>query len=183
MTSFTINEGNSAGFAYWLRLWCRIVAALQIVGGLFGIYFIAFSGEFSGSLIIFLFALLLFATSVWSGVLLARGSKVGLTASFVVQAFQLVQVNVPGFLYSFCCGLVLVSGLGGSVGNPKINFNFFYGSRFVVLFNSALVQAPTAILTGLNLVALLCLVCLYYVRMADKKRPQIAQLATPRAEE
>lgn len=184
MTHATVEEDNSAGFAFWLRFWCRVVAALQIAGGLCGIYIVAF-GSVSGNFrVIFLVAFCLFVATVWSGILLMLDRQGGVAASLVVQAFQLVQVNVPGVLYSFGCEMQFIVGFSRNDDSPVIGFNFSYPSRFSIFLNPPPHFAAQGGFSGLNLVALLCIVCLLLARAAEKRRvletiPEIADVPEP----
>lgn len=181
MTHVTLNEDSPAGFAFWLRFWCRVVAALQIAGGLCGIYILAFGSTSGGARIVFLAAFCLFAAAVWSGVLLALGGKGGVTASLVVQVFQLVQVNVPGVLYSFGCGLMLVFGFRQNDNGPFVGFIGYFPSRFFLFTNPPAGAMTQQALTGLNLVAVLCIVCLCLTRAAEKKHALDAETETAAA--
>ena len=184
MTSTEIKEGDPAAFAFWLRFWSRVVALLEIVGGLAGLYMTAFGTLIGTNRVIFLAAFVLFVASVWGGVLLALGRRGGVAVSLVVQAVQLVQVAAGGLIYAFVSGLQLVVGLRQTDDGPDVGFNLAGPARFLVFLNPPGGGMTQGLFTGLNVAALLSIVCLLFLRSSARGAtpPAGATSAIPEAE-
>ena len=160
-----VEEADPELVAFWLRFWRWTVAALQVIGGLFGLYDVMFGTLLSLSRIFFLLTFLLFAGSVWGGVLLALDRRGGVMVSLVIQTLQVVQIATQSLVYSFLCGLQLVLGLRPVENGPEVGFSFYFPARFIISTSpsSALQEIG---FTGVNVVAVLAIVCLLYVRSA-----------------
>lgn len=89
--------------------WRRIIAGLQIVGGIFGIIFIALELNSTqinaASLLIAILVLLIYVLSLVAGVLLWREHRWGRPASIIVQAIQLPKLLSPILIFNICFGL------------------------------------------------------------------------------
>lgn len=155
-------------FAFWLRFWRWTVATLQVVGGLFGLYDVMFGPLLNSSRIFFLLTFLLFAASVWGGVLLALDRRGGVIVSFIVQTLQVLQIATASLVYSFLCGFQLVLGLRSTENGPEIGYSFFLPVRFLI--SSPPSSAAQGIdFTGVNVIAVLAIVCLLYVRSSQSR--------------
>lgn len=165
-----VEEGDPELVAFWLRFFRRLIAALQIIGGLYGLYSVVFGSLIGTSRIVFLMAFVLFAASVWGGVLLALNKPGGVAASLIIQTLQVLQIATESFAYSFVCGVQLVLGLRPMEDGPEVGFSFFSPSRFLAFINppSALSQIG---FTGVNIVAVAAIICLLYVRSARTHVP------------
>ncbi len=161
-------------FAFWLRFWRWTVATLQVVGGLFGLYDVLFGPLLNSSRIFFLLTFLLFAASVWGGVLLALDRRGGVIISLIIQTLQVVQIATESLVYSFLCGFQLVLGLRSTESGPEIGYSFFLPVRFLI--SSPPSSAAQVIdFTGVNVVAVLAIICLLYVR-SSHSRPFVSTL-------
>ena len=160
-----VEEGDPEVAAFWLRFCRRLVAALQIIGGLWGIYSVAFGNLIGTSRIIFLLAFVLFVASVWGGVLLVLDKSISIIASLIIQALQLFQIATEGLSYSFVCGLNFVLGLRPVENGPEVGFSFYFPARFLVYSNSPSAMQQVGF-TGVNVMAVLAIICLLYVRSA-----------------
>ena len=136
----------------------RVLAAVEISGGLWGIGAVASAtpppvpGLLYPSL-----ALLAFGASAAAGVLLWRGQPAGWRLSSVVQAAQVLQLLTPVFVWQYRVGPHLTVWLAdGHVGmNAGFQMDF------------ALVPPPSGpvLAVALNLLALAALVVLFRLRV------------------
>lgn len=177
-------ESNAAGFAFWLRFWRWTIAASQIVGGLWGLYSVMFGQLLGPSRLFFLLAFVLFVASIWGGVLLALDRAGGVAVSLAVQTLQVLQIATPGLLYSFVSGMQLILGLHlldnvPDTGGPDVGLSFFFPARFFVFINPPPSAVPQAAYTGVNVVAVLAIICLLIVRSARLPTPPPAPKAGP----
>ena len=152
--------------ALWLSFFRWVIALLQIVGGLFGVYYCVVSGPSGPSHLLFLLGFVLFVASVWGGILLALNRLGGVTVSLIIQALQVLQIASDGLVYSFFCGAKLVLGF--------YDFGVMLEYRFPVAFFVS--TAPSSNLsslgidfTGVNVLAVLAVVCLLFVRASRPK--------------
>ncbi len=151
--------------AFWLRFFRRVVAALQVVGGLSGLYLAVFATPLGVSHIVLFFAIVLFSASIWGGVLLALDKMLGVTTSLIVQVLQTLQISAPGFLYSFVCGVCLVVGPAAPPDFVGANIALYWPARFSAATDPPADLSQTGIIfTGVNLVAVLAVLFLLYVR-------------------
>ena len=109
-----VEPGDPELTAFWLRFFRRIVAALQVGGGLYGLYNVAVSVQYSVSRVVLLLAFVLFAASVSGGILLALDRPCGVTISLFVQALQVFQIAANGLVYSFVCDMELMFSINPS---------------------------------------------------------------------
>lgn len=163
MDSPPVEEADPRLAAFWLRFWRYTVAALQVIGGLFGLYYVMFGTLLSPSRFFFLLTFLLFAASVWGGVLLALDRRGGMIISLVIQTLQVLQIATNSLVYSFLCGVQLVLGLRPVENGPEIGFSFYFPVRFMISTNPSLAVQGIGF-TGVNVIAVLAIVCLLYVR-------------------
>jgi hypothetical protein len=174
--------GDPVGFAFWLRFWCRIIAALQIIGGLSGLYGVLFGGFVGPSRVILLVAFLLFAASLCGGVLLALGRPSGVSVSLVVQALQVLQITTVGVVYSFTSGLQMLLGLRLSENGPDLGLHFYLPAQFFVFIDPPPSMVPQGAFLGVNIAAILAIICLRYVRAARLQSPLTIPKAGPSTE-
>jgi hypothetical protein len=100
MSAIEIEKTDPALFTFWLNFWRRIIAVVEIVGGLCGIFTVAFGGWVGSDRGILVLAFVLFVAAVWGGILLLLGRRGGVVTSLVLQALQLVQVVTAPAEYS-----------------------------------------------------------------------------------
>jgi hypothetical protein len=90
------------------RIWIRIIAVLEIVGGAFGILFIVLqfvAGENDRlALVLALVSLAVYLLSFVAGVALWRGHRFGRVGSIAVQAIQLPKYGSQLFFFMFSFG-------------------------------------------------------------------------------
>lgn len=187
MVSSPNEEGDAAGFAFWLRFWRWTVAMLQIIGGLCGLYNVMFGRLLGPSRLLFLLAFVLFTASVWGGVLLALGRPGGVVVSLAIQMLQVLQIATGSLIYSFVCGVQLVLGLHLSgtdpdMGGPELGLSYYVPARFFVFLNPPPSAVPQAAYTGVNVVAVLAIICLLLIRSARLRPPLPAPEAKPPSE-
>ncbi len=175
MDSPPVEEVDPELAAFWLRFWRWGVATLQVIGGLFGLYDVMFGTLLNSSCIFFLLTFLLFAASVWGGVLLALDKRGGIIVSLVIQTLQVVQIAIESLVYSFLCGFQLVLGLRPVENGPEVGFSFYFPVRFIISINPLSSTVQGIGFTGVNVVAVLAIICLMYVRSA----PSRSLLPTP----
>ncbi len=160
-----VEQSDPELVAFWLRFFRRGVAALQVVGGLYGLYLVVFATPSGVSHAVLFFAIVLFGTSIWGGVLLALDKTLGVAVSLIIQAMQVLQIAAPGFLYSFACGLWLVVGPAVRPDFVGANFSWYLGARFNATTDSPADLSQTGVtFTGINLAAVLAFLFLLYVR-------------------
>jgi hypothetical protein len=104
--------------------WRRLIAALEVVGGISGIAFLAW--ELSqipvsgGTLLAAAVVLSIYVFSLVAGVLLWWGHRWGRLASIIVQAIQLPKIVTPALIFNMCFGLdlypYLMVGIHGLFG-------------------------------------------------------------------
>ena len=156
--------------AFWLRFLRRAVAALQVAGGLYGLYLAVFATPLGVSHVVLFLAIVLFAAAMWGGVLLASDKPLGVTVSLGIQALQVPQIAAIGFLYSFVCGVSLAVGPAVRPDFVGANINWYLPARFNVTINPPVDSAQTGVaFTGVNLAAIVTIICLLYVRSAYKR--------------
>ena len=156
--------------AFWLRFFRRVIAVLQVIGGLYGLYLVVFATPLGVSHVVLFLAIVLFGASVWGGVLLALDKTLGVTVSLIVQALQVLQIAAPGFLYSFFCGMCLGCGPAVRPDFVGANFSWYLGARFNATTDPPADLSQTEVtFTGINLVAVLAIICLLFVRSAHSR--------------
>ena len=104
--------------------WRRIIAALEMVGGIFGIAFLAWelaNTQVGGAtLLVAAVVLIIYVLSLVAGVLLWRDHKWGRLTSIIVQAIQLPKILSPILIFNICFGLdlypYLMLGIHGLFG-------------------------------------------------------------------
>ena len=156
--------------AFWLRFFRTVVAALQVVGGVYGLYLAVFATPLGISHVVLFLAIMLFGASIWGGALLALDKTLGITVSLIIQALQVFQIAASGFLYSFVCGVCLVIGPSVRPDFVGANINWYLPARFNATTNPPADLSQSGVtFTGVNLVALLAIICLVYVRSAHRQ--------------
>lgn len=158
-------EGDPELAAFWLRFFRWIVAALQIIGGLFGLYYV-FVSPYNLSHFVLLSAFVLFVASVWGGVLLTLDRPGGVVVSLIIQAMQVLQIDTDGFVYCFFCGVKVAINLY-FIG---FNLSYHFPALFYVSNNPPSDLSSVGItFTGVNVVAVLAIICLLCVRSAHSQ--------------
>ncbi|MGI4791875.1 MAG: hypothetical protein ACRYFS_23880 [Janthinobacterium lividum] len=166
-----VEPGDPEIAAFWLQFWRWAVAALQVIGGLFGLFNLMFAtvtgtpGRF-----LFLLGFVLFVASVWGGILLALDKRAGIIVSLIIQLLQVFQLTIDSVVYSFFCGIQLVGGFQSTDTGTEFKMAYYWPSRFFVLTN----PSPASLegnFTGVNLVAVLAIICLMVVRSAHSRLP------------
>ncbi len=166
-----VEPGDPELTAFWLRFFRRIVAALQVGGGLYGLYNVAVSVQYSVSRVVLLLAFVLFAASVSGGILLALDRPCGVTISLFVQALQVFQIAANGLVYSFVCDMELMFSINPSGEEGwAAHLVWYYPSHFYFSTGSPSDVPQIVSFTAVNLVAVLAIVCLLCVRMAYAKQ-------------
>jgi len=96
---------------------------------------------------------------------------IGVKISLVVQALQALQIVTDSLTYSFVCGVGLTLGLYSEDGSFGFNLFCFYSARFHLFAASqGDVSYSDLTFTGVNLVAVLAIICLLYVRAAQTRQ-------------
>jgi hypothetical protein len=151
---------------WWSAAWVLLVAILQIVGGLLGVWFMRDLLPSGGAMlratvinfVVWLGFVLLFATSTVAGILLLRRHALGRMLSCVVQGAQLPIVSIGGFSYWF----IVACAARVEIRWPDAETYFVWssGSEAGLLMRS---QAQPAVL-GLNALAFFVLLSLAFPR-------------------
>jgi hypothetical protein len=147
-----------------MKLWRRIIAVLEMVGGVAGallfIWRLTESPLSVGTLILALIALAIYVLSTVAGIALWRGRRFGHTASLIVQAIQIPKILSPVIVWTFSLGF------DAFLYVVQMNNGIKYGIEFKVLaFHQLFLNytgAPFGF--GLSLTALTCLMVLIYDR-------------------
>ena len=160
-----VEQSDPELVAFWLRFFRRVIAALQVAGGLYGLYLAVFATPLGVSHVVLFLAIVLFGASIWGGVFLALDKTLGVTVSLIVQALQVLQIAAPGCLYSFVCGLCLVVGPAVRPDFVGADLFWYLGARFDATTDPPADLSQTGVTsTGVNLVAVLAFLFLLYVR-------------------
>lgn len=125
------------------KFWMRAIAALEIVGGVFGLGFVVWwfaTAPFNAfSILIAPIPVAIYVLSFVAGVALWRGSTFGRKASIIVQAIQLPKIVSPALIFIFSFGFDLwVHYLQGG-GQSNVGFEI----RFLA-FNQFFINVPDA---------------------------------------
>lgn len=126
-------------------IWPRkIVAVIQIVGGVIGLFAnaMAFSTTAQINLMVFLPLAItsgFFAIFIIAGIWLWSNRRSGITLSIVAQLLQFISFSTPAMLYKFVGGLGLTVIISFSTGD--VNFAVELGSKWASdFFNPRLPQ-------------------------------------------
>jgi hypothetical protein len=141
------------------RVWMRIVAALEIIGGIFGLVFVLswfLAAPFSvPALLIAPIPIGIYVLSLAAGIALWRGSPFGRKASIVVQAIQVPKIISPSVIFMFSFGLDLwihylwlgeFSRLGFEVRFLAFNEFFFNAQGAPIGFGISITACATLLL-------------------------------------
>ena len=94
-----------------MRIWMKIIAVLEIIGGIFGmllvVWILAMTPFNPLSLLILPIVVAIYVLSLIAGIALWRGRKYGRTASIVVQCIQIPKIISPAVVFMFSFGLDL----------------------------------------------------------------------------
>ncbi len=142
----------------------KAIALFQIAGGVVGVlmglwpFLKIGSAEGGVSVLVGYYAICLFfsalyAFSLWAGLELWKGKRIGYTASMWVQALQIPLISSQYLVYNFVSGISLAAIVG--VFGPSIKF--LLGNSFSLGFDRP--GAPFAV--GINCLAILILIFLY----------------------
>ena len=101
------------------RVLLRIIAVLEMIGGVFGIFFVcwvALSSDLDlASMIVAGIEIAIFALSLASGIALWRRHPLGRKGSIVIQAIQIPKIVSPAIVFMFSFGFdVWIRYLQGS---------------------------------------------------------------------
>ena len=131
----------------------KVLSYYQIAGGIIGlglttwliITLISFQWLL---LLLFLIALLLYAFSIYCGVILLRNIETGLRFSKINQLLQVIHITALGYAFQYVSGICLSVGFDLTA---ELNFTFNFDiSAWQIKINS---DDPTVVIS-LNLVAL-----------------------------
>jgi hypothetical protein len=145
-----------------MKLWRRIIAVLEMVGGVAGallfIWRLTESPLSVGTLILALIALAIYVLSTVAGIALWRGRRFGHTASLIVQAIQIPKILSPVIVWTFSLGF------DAFLYVVQLNSGVKYGIEFKVLaFHQLFLNYSNAPLGfGLSITAVACLILLIY---------------------
>ena len=158
-------------------LWLRLIAALEILGGMFGIglaLWQVFSLPSSLPYYSLPFVFLIYTFSLVAGIELWRGRRRGHIASVVVQSIQLVKIFSTPITFAFSFGLdVYLNWLqADGLSDLSINFRFLAFHQFFI----NMPDVPTGL--GVSVLALLFLtiLILYKPNMSIEKGGQANRL-------
>jgi len=91
-----------------VRIWMKIIAVLEIIGGIFGflivIWVLASMPFDPTALILAPIVFLIYGLSLFAGIALFRERKYGRTASIVVQCIQIPKIFSPALVFIFSFG-------------------------------------------------------------------------------
>jgi len=144
----------------------KVLSYYQIAGGIIGlgltIWLVITLISFQWLLLLlFLIAFLLYAFSIYCGVMLLRNIETGLRFSKINQFLQIIHFTAFGYAFQYVSGIYLSVGIDLTTA---LNFTFNFGiSSWQIKVNS---EDPT-IAVSLNLVAL------FLIIFIDKARDQI----------
>jgi hypothetical protein len=142
------------------KLWIRIIAVLEIIGGIFGILFVAWQIAVSPinifTIIIGLVILGIYVLSLIAGVALWQGRPFGRTASIIVQAIQLPKIISPTIIFTFSFGLDLWIHflLSETMTNVGFQFRFLAYNEFFLNMQGAPLGLGISIISCIFLVIL-----------------------------
>ncbi|MBS1523661.1 MAG: hypothetical protein JST50_21845 [Bacteroidetes bacterium] len=146
----------------------RVLAWYQIVGGIVGLgitFWLIFRvGQVNSLMIlIILFALALYAFSIYSGrlLLIDKYSK-GLRLTIINQALQVLQFAMMGYGYLYVSGLMLTVGIKVENG-----FTFDFNFALASTWNMSIASSETAFNISINLVAI------YFIYFSNKLKSTI----------
>ncbi|HYG38633.1 MAG TPA: hypothetical protein VD908_08445 [Cytophagales bacterium] len=152
----------------------KIISWLQIIGGVTGIWLMAYlmlqTETITGPLLlIFLIGLGLFTYSIYSGGRLLKDSdkSTGIILSIINQIFQLFQWSMFGFGLSYSSGAELVLGIEG----VSFNFNF---AAVMSNFNMS-INNDNGFFIKINLLAVFIIIMLVDIlaELKEKKQEEI----------
>jgi hypothetical protein len=154
------------------KLILRIIALYQIAGGIAGIGLMLIvvlilirSAPLSIATFIMLVAVVLHGFSVYCGMLLLKKKyRSGLNLSVINQALQLVSIAISGYAYKYIAGLVFLVGFNPA-NSPKAYVSFSWRPSWQISISAGGNHVDIAI----NIIALLLLVFIIYVRRSMKK--------------
>ncbi|MCD6581733.1 MAG: hypothetical protein J7K90_08015 [Desulfuromusa sp.] len=109
----------------------RLIAAVEIFGGVWGIvimlYRMANVLDNLKFVIFLLLYLIPFTLSILAGVFLLKNKVAGLNLSLFVQLLQIPYFALTGLYYSFISGILLGIRISFLEGTTHYNFNFLFG--------------------------------------------------------
>ena len=123
------------------------------------------SAPLSAATFIMLAAEALHGFSIYCGVLLLKNKyRAGLNLSVINQALQLVSIAIGGYGYKYIAGLVFLVGFNPA-NSPKAYISFSWRPSWQISISAGGNHVDVAI----NIIALLLLVFIIYVRRSVKK--------------
>ena len=113
------------------RLLLRLIAILEITGGVWGLSIMLYRmanvlDNFKFLLFILLY-MLPFIVSLCAGMLLWKQRSIGVTLSLVLQLLQILYFAIAGVYYSFISGVLIGIRISFLEGLTHYNFNFLFG--------------------------------------------------------
>jgi hypothetical protein len=148
------------------RIWIRIIAAFEIVGGIVGTLFMIYAAVAAGFafkvMVIIPIALAIFILSLIAGIYLWKGAEFGRKASIVIQFIQLPKLMSPLLIFTFSFGADVFSHVTffGEAYAVGLQFRFLSDSQLFVNTD------PGFVLFGFSLPAVVALVTLWNYRPA-----------------
>jgi hypothetical protein len=134
--------------------WRRVIASLEIIGGLSGVAFTSWlllTISLDGlALLLAFFVLLVYLFSLVAGILLWREHRAGRTASIIVQIIQLPKIVSPQLIFIFCFGFDLYPHITIDTNFSAVGIELKFLAFFQLFFNSE--RAPISL--GVSLPAL-----------------------------
>jgi hypothetical protein len=111
-----------------MKIWVRLIAVLEIIGGVFGVGFLIWglsTAPFNPLLLLLVpIAVSIYIFSLVAGVALWRGSTFGRQASIIVQAIQLPKLVSPPLIFIFSFGCDVWIHYLWSAGSASVGFEF-----------------------------------------------------------
>jgi hypothetical protein len=150
----------------------------QIIGGVIGLFItiklILEQETFPILLLVlFLIPIVLYAYSIYCGILMLKLNEKGLFHSLINQYLQLINFSILGYMFQFVSGLYLSTGIDLT---NLLKFKFNLGiSSWQIIFNGEDENASISI----NLVALFLIIFIDKIKMKIKERKLELDLLKP----
>lgn len=158
----------------------KIIGVYETLGGLVGVgilLWVGLQGFFDsrlGSILIVLFAFLMYILSIISGYLILKGRYFGLLLSRFIQVIQIPIFSIGGLSYLFVSGILLSVHLSSNGSNMAAGSNVLLGSKFNITFPP---QPDSTTIIGINIIALIAFLYLFK-QTKDSLNPTIAEYST-----
>lgn len=157
--------------------WNRLIAVLEMGGGIIGVlasimYLEGSNFQLLGLLVAALF-IGLYVLSIVAGWYLWKNAPRGLSLSMLVQALQIPQIMVPGLTYFFVSGLAISISVSLDYETFK-NIGFNPNIQFPSTWFFELGKIGEQLVLGMNI---LSLVCFSYLQRQSKSKSSSEPLA------